>query len=323
MSLEPFGAVLRRHRLGAALTQERLAERAGISAAGVAALEAGRRRAPRLSTVALIVDALQLDDVSRDELVAAATNRVPGPDVLPGIGVANELRSVDMSSEPHGFSWRYSFVGREGELERMDDAWRRRSRFLLIQGGAGVGKTRLAAEFADSLRSAGVTTLWGRCTAERLGAYEPFVDPVRSILRDRPSATVGTGELLRLVPELADRVPSRPSYADPGVERRLLFEAVATLLAGPGPTLLVIDDLHWADGASLALLAHLAADRRLTDLVVLCTVRSTDLTAFTAGSLAELRRYGALERTSLDGLPAPELARLVGQIAGRTPRRRG
>ena len=258
--------------------------------------------------------ALELDDAARDELVAAAAV---------ASATSSNAAPIDLREEPSpsddrpAFSWRYPFVGRVDELQRMRDAWRRRSRFILLSGEAGVGKTRLAAEFVRDIDERGVTTLWGRCTVERLGAYEPFVDPVRALLRARPSAaSAGSSELLRLVPELADRVPSTPSHADPGVERRLLFEAVAALLAGLGPTLLVIDDFQWADGASLALVAHLAAERRLSDVVVLGTVRSTDLTPATAGALAELRRYGALERISLDGLGAPELEELVGQIAG-------
>ncbi|MGE0139138.1 MAG: multiprotein-bridging factor 1 family protein, partial [Ilumatobacteraceae bacterium] len=67
-----FGVLLRRARLAAVLTQERLAERARISAAGIAALESGRRRAPRATTVALLLDALDLDGAARTQLIAAA-----------------------------------------------------------------------------------------------------------------------------------------------------------------------------------------------------------------------------------------------------------
>ena len=68
-----FGAALRRFRTSADLTQERLAERSGISAAGVAALKAGRRKMPRLNTVGLLCDALGVDSDQRAALVAAAT----------------------------------------------------------------------------------------------------------------------------------------------------------------------------------------------------------------------------------------------------------
>jgi transcriptional regulator with XRE-family HTH domain len=70
--METFGVLLRRHRVAAVLTQERLAERARISATGIAALEAGRRRAPRASTIGLLLDALDLTDSDRAELIAAA-----------------------------------------------------------------------------------------------------------------------------------------------------------------------------------------------------------------------------------------------------------
>ncbi|MEP7113408.1 MAG: helix-turn-helix transcriptional regulator [Ilumatobacteraceae bacterium] len=70
--METFGVLLRHHRMAAVLTQERLAERARIGATGIAALEAGRRKAPRATTIALLLDALDLTDSDRAELVTAA-----------------------------------------------------------------------------------------------------------------------------------------------------------------------------------------------------------------------------------------------------------
>ena len=67
-----FGALLRQHRLAAGLTQEGLAERAGVSARGVQDLERGLRVTPRAETVRLLADALELDPESRSRLIAAA-----------------------------------------------------------------------------------------------------------------------------------------------------------------------------------------------------------------------------------------------------------
>src|SRR5262245_61249733 len=69
---ESFGSILRRHRVAAGLSQEELAERAGLSVRGVGNLEQGRRAAPRLATVRLLADALGLDAAGRAELIAAA-----------------------------------------------------------------------------------------------------------------------------------------------------------------------------------------------------------------------------------------------------------
>ena len=85
---DSFGATLRRRRVAAGLSQEELAERAGLSVRGVGNLEQGRRHAPRLATVRLLSDALGLDAAGRAELSAAArpelatgpATSLPGPD---------------------------------------------------------------------------------------------------------------------------------------------------------------------------------------------------------------------------------------------------
>src|SRR6476619_3891646 len=68
----PFGALLLRLRAAAGLTQEQLAARAGLSAAAISALESGKRRSPRFTTVELLAAALKLEPQQRRELVAAA-----------------------------------------------------------------------------------------------------------------------------------------------------------------------------------------------------------------------------------------------------------
>lgn len=320
--METFGVLLRRHRTAAVLTQERLAERARISATGIAALEAGRRKAPRASTVALLLDALELTDSDRAELVAAAA---ASTEVAHGIDTALQRPSHDLAVETAsagnfpGVRRRFNFVGRSVELDALADAWRQRRRVVLVTGEAGVGKTRLVGEFILSL-AAMPTVLWGRCTPDRLGAYEPFVEPIRSLLVETGRDVSHGTELARLVPEVAIEQgwATGPSRAEPEVERRLLFEAVVRLLAALGPTLLVIDDVQWADSASLALLTHLVASPALEHLVVVGTVRSTDQSAANAGALADLRRLTTVERLELHGLPGSDLARLVGDVAGGT-----
>ncbi len=320
--VEPFGELLRRHRLAAVLTQERLAERAGISATGIAALEAGRRRAPRATTVALLLDALGLDGPDREALIAAATGAAVGePPPATTLRPATAAPVHDRTRFAGNFAGvqrRYGFVGRHDELGRLGAAWERRVRVVIVAGEAGAGKTRLVGELAAAMPEDAVV-LWGRCTQDRLGAYEPFVDPVRAIVESRRRDGIPVaGDLARLLPELAGDPTwaDAASVAEPGVERRLLFEAVAMLLADLGPTLLVLEDVHWADSASLSLLTHLAGDPRLTDLTMLATVRSTDQDRVNVGALAELRRHASIERVALAGLGADELAALVEEVAG-------
>ena len=83
------------------------------------------------------------------------------------------------------------------------------------------------------------------------------------------------------------------------MDQRLLFDAIAGVLAGLGRALLVLDDLQWADAGSLALLTHLVGEQRLTDLTVLGTVRSTDQDDEHAAALAGLARLATVERIEL------------------------
>lgn len=331
-STESFGAMLRRLRTSAGLTQERLAERSGISTNGVAALEAGRRKTPRLNTVGLLCDALSVTDEQRTLLIAAATQtettspltpfsepfseRVPFSEQAPFSEPADAARVVRSESKP--ISGR-GFIGRHHERQTLHDAWSRKTRVALLLGEAGVGKSTLAEQFATDLASNGVTVLRGRSTPEQLGVYEAFIGPVRGAL-GRYDGRVPTSlrDLARLVPGLLEDSGEAlmPSRSDPAVERRLLFETVRTLFISIGPTLILLDDLHWADQGTLSLLAFLVAQPELSDVMIVGTIRSTDVTPKTSASLAELRRSCTVERLQLSGLTRPELTDLVVSVAG-------
>ena len=306
---ESFGVRLRRLRLAAGLTQERLAERAAISADGIAALEAGRRQSPRLSTVRVLCDGLQLDEAQCAALLslAAPAGGVSGSRSTSKAAVIPRVRGV--------------FVGRTVERRQLVEAWGAKVRIVLVSGEAGVGKTRLVDEFADDLGAQGLLVLRGRCTPEQLGVYEPFVDPIRSALARLDGALPASlSELGRVIPGLvgAGHQAAMPSRGEPGLERRLLFEAVSSVFAGAGPTLLLLDDLHWADPGSLALLAFLVSQPELSDVVIVGTVRSTEVSTATASALAELRRRASMIRVSLSGLDAADVALLVESVAGQS-----
>lgn len=315
---EPFGALLRRLRISAGLTQERLAERSGISATGVAALEAGRRKSPRLNTVGLLCDALQLDSDQRSALIAAATHTEHS---APPLVIPAELirtgEAVPRNNPPASVD--RTFVGRLIERQMLHNTWTRSTKVVLLIGEAGVGKTTLAEEFAADLAAENVTILRGSSTPEQLGAYETFVEPVRAALgRFDGSIPKTFRDLGRLVPGLLEAGGDAllPNSSDPAFERRLLFETVSTLLISVGPTLMLLDDLHWADPGALALLSFLVRQPELRDLMFIGTIRSTDLTAQTNAALSELRRHCTVERIQLGGLDRSDLADLVTTLAG-------
>ncbi len=132
---ERFGTLLRRYRLAAGLTQEELAERAGLSFVSVGALERGDRQAPRFSTVNLLADALGLAPEERTGLRAAA--RPKGH--VPPAPAATDPPPTNL---PFSVT---SFRGRELELEQLTQLVMER-RLVTLCGVGGIGKTRLALE---------------------------------------------------------------------------------------------------------------------------------------------------------------------------------
>ena len=163
---DSFGELLRRFRVAASLTQEALADQCRISPATVAAIEQGRRRAPRLSTVRLIADALELSAHDR-ELLAKAADRAADGDggtsaaraaaargpALPPIGTATGTSTATTAGTAAvtiaGLPLvRTSFIGREQE-QAMILAALADSQLVSLIGPGGVGKTRLAVRSAE------------------------------------------------------------------------------------------------------------------------------------------------------------------------------
>jgi predicted ATPase/DNA-binding XRE family transcriptional regulator len=138
-----FADLLRRRRLAAGLSQEALAERAGLSIRAISDLERGVRRAPYRETVRLISDALALDTIERAALEAAIT-RGRGPRVP-----STQLTHTFGLSIPAEVS---ALIGREHDVADLLSRIRRRdSRLITLSGPPGIGKTRLALAVASRL----------------------------------------------------------------------------------------------------------------------------------------------------------------------------
>jgi predicted ATPase/transcriptional regulator with XRE-family HTH domain len=147
--VQAFGALLRRRRVAAGLSQEALAERAGLSVRGLSDLERGVRNAPYPSTIARLADALSLAADERAALVASARREdplaAPSPTpVEPRSGTAAGPAAWSVPVLPVALT---SFVGREQELAEVRGLLES-TRLLSLTGSGGVGKTRLALEVA-------------------------------------------------------------------------------------------------------------------------------------------------------------------------------
>jgi tetratricopeptide (TPR) repeat protein len=212
----------------------------------------------------------------------------------------------------------------------LDDALAGRASVVLVDGEPGIGKTWLLQELAAQAEGRGARVCWGRCW-EGQGApgYWPWLQVFRGYLRDhdagRLARTLGpaTGDLVGWIPELRERVgvPPPTAGAEPEQARFRLFDSIAQMLrsaAGERPLVLLLDDLHCADGDSLLLLEFVAAHLVDCRLLIVAARRSeqTGTPALTQAVTSLLR----LPRTrcfTLAGLSEGDLVALLETFLAR------
>ncbi|HEY5052174.1 MAG TPA: AAA family ATPase [Solirubrobacterales bacterium] len=221
------------------------------------------------------------------------------------------------------------FVGRDEELERLSRLWgeaRQGSRRVALVGGEpGVGKTRLLVETAQRVHESGAVVLYGRADEEATLTYQPFIEALRHWATSVPVAELedhlgaNAAALASLVPEITERLSIMRAPAIKDLARDRLFEAVAatlTAIAAHRPLLLVIDDLHWADPASVLMLRHIARSGGDSALMVLTAYRPTEPSPVLTETLADLGREKLFERIGLDGLDAAAVTEMLTAIRG-------
>ncbi len=230
------------------------------------------------------------------------------------------------------------FFGRGPELARFDDALgaveEGHARVVALTGESGIGKSSTAQELATRAHRRGALVLAGRAREELPVPFGPYLAPLAHLVAHLDASVLAEhvsehgGELRRLVPDLGERIglPPAPPESDPETERYRLFRAVSGLLgdvSAAGPTVLVLDDLHFADLSTVRLTRFLA-DEAISGLLLLCVYRSNELAAENA--LHDLRadqlRAGRLVALDLDGFESPVVATLIEHQLGR-PLERG
>src|SRR5712692_3189623 len=198
---------------------------------------------------------------------------------------------------------------------------------VLVVGEAGIGKTRLTSEWLAWARAQGADIMRGHVF--ELGGrlpYQPLVEALRERLEaENVPEDLWLAELSRLLPELRVRYPDLPPPTEDELAAKgQLFEAVVRLfdaLARRAPLVLLLEDVHWVDGASLDLLRYLGHSwsRHGSRVLWLCTVRreGLELNPPPSAQLADLGRDLPLSQVSLQPLSKPETIQLVQAIVGQ------
>ncbi|PRX68635.1 putative ATPase [Nonomuraea fuscirosea] len=226
------------------------------------------------------------------------------------------------------------FVGREQELawieDRLGAAAAGAGQVLLLAGEPGAGKSRLAEQAAAVAARLGMRCCWGRATDEEGNpAYWPFRQVLRALEqsegaqdgpgggRDRPEGGRDRAEGGRDRP--AGLVVPDFGAMNEAESRFRLFEDVSGLLAagaGKDGLLVVLDDLHWADEASLRLLVYLARGAAAARLAVLAIYRDTEIGEPLRRTLAALAGEASVTRVRLTGLAESEVGDLLAGVTG-------
>ena len=251
-----------------------------------------------------------------------------GVDVMPETRSLRDaiVANVALGAEPAARTERSAqpIVGRTEELDRLLATWqlaaRRSGTTVFVGGEAGIGKTRLLAEFARAVELQGGHALVGHAREGEGAPYQPLVDIVRAaapyLVREE-LADVWLSALAPLVPELLrlhPDLPGVPPIEDGKLRLHEAFARVLESLARRRPVAVILEDLHWANVDTLAALEHLARRAGSSHIMLVATYRPEE--AASDHPLRALRRQlqrehrativplGPLDRTAIGALAA-------------------
>ena len=287
--------------------------------------------------VAPLEETAQLYQTIRENRLSPAR---PGPQRQT---VPSDGRGVESDAPTHspreilvsGRRSNYPLVGRSAEWEALSQTYQAISNdgfLMIIEGEAGIGKTRLAEEFLAQAKTRGAATISARCyEGEANLAYAPFVEALRRIFehgedrnkRVEEFSLDSIGEAARLLPELRAAhkgLPDSPPLDSPGAQARF-FEAISQVFLeacrGPVPGVLFIDDLQWADEASLDLLNYMVRRLQGRPQFIVATWRADQLPEGhrLRLMLADAKRSEVASLLSLKRLNLEALTELVSNIS--------
>jgi predicted ATPase len=247
-------------------------------------------------------------------------------------------------------------VGRERELEELqsflNSAIEGKGKTVLVSGEAGSGKTRIAHEFLNSARKKGVAVMAGWCLSDTAAPYFPFIEAFNNyyaalpIEEEQPTSPytaclpLGTSANSQIETEereitgwltgpkqLAE--PGKPEALSPQVWKDQAFGAITKtlhLISTQAPVVLFIEDIHWADSASLSLLQYIARVVKDSERVlVLATFRSEELTAEVEGkpnplveTMRRMKREELFTEIKLSNLTQNAVVKMAEAMMGGT-----
>ncbi len=257
------------------------------------------------------------------ELLRRELEAEPGKELA---AYARELEGY-VKARP-GQSATLPIVGRAKQWSALEGAWdaaqRGRGAAVLVEGGAGLGKSRLIGELASRVSAAGGVALLGKCydieCAVPYAAVADALAPVASRPEVGGLSPAWLAEAARLLPELYERFPGVPRGEDGGgspAAKRRLHQAIARCVeavAEDAPVLLVMDDVHWADGPSLEILHFLSHRLRGARVLLVMAYRPAELSPVARQFARSICSARLAELLVLEPLGAGDVADLLAAL---------
>ncbi len=215
-------------------------------------------------------------------------------------------------------------VGRKTEIlllqQALETAKNGRESVIIVSGEAGAGKTKLANEFLNLAKKSGVVTLEGWCLSEIGIAYFPFIEAFSTYFSSN-ACSCDDVEVNSWLKGSVQPGPSGPVELSSETWKDLTFAAVRkalTKICSKSPAILFLDDLQWADSATLALLHYIARSMYSQRLVIVATYRTEQLKQSQALTemLRSIKRENNCREISLGGLDSANITFLAQNMIG-------
>lgn len=342
-----FGYWLRRRRKALDLTQEQLGQRVSCSRFAIRKIEADERR-PSRALAERLAERLAVPAAERAAFLNAAratqpaahlaldaqpvSSRTNPPDAPPK--TATSIRAAGRPAAPAGplaltDPGRLPFVGRGTQFGQLlgliANLGTGNGHVALIEGEAGIGKSRLISEVTQHAQAVGIPALVANCYEIEQGMpYQPVIELVTQALDHCASGTlsrlppIALAEIASLVPGVTERVAELPvlSTQFPEARQTRLFHAIEQLfdaLAGSGPLIIVVDDSHWVDDASLQFLHAISRHAARHRILLILAWRGEEIAtnARVATLFENVRREPNTQHFLLPRLTAADTQRLL------------